>query len=85
MASKGCVGWRKKFGGGQNEMYLLSFEGTTDMGVLERKGVINEVGTTSVETEKSRTGEISGKFLTAAKDGQFMNASHQMKNLIIIH
>lgn len=37
--------------------------------------MINEVDTTSVETEKSRTGEISGKFLTAAKDGQFMNAS----------
>lgn len=42
--------------GGQKVMYLLSFGGTPEMGLLERKGVINETDTTSIETEKTGLG-----------------------------
>lgn len=57
-------------------MYLLSFGGTPEMGLLERKGVINETDTTSMETEKAGLGGISRKFLVAAKDGRIMNAAY---------
>lgn len=51
------------------------------MGLLERKGVINETDTTSME--KKKPGGISRKFLDAAKDGRLMNAAYQ-SNIIII-